>query len=113
MPSLDCGGIFLCRLSIAVSVGNRNTPQNARREFRSRASCVDNLAATSCLNSSCRASLRSLGREARCTPMENLLRDIGTKHAKLRHGRLLSDGRSTPPSSHIDAVGGVHPITEG
>lgn len=43
--------------------------------------------------------------------MENLLCDIQTDHANFCHGRLLSDGWSTPPSWHIDAVGGVHPIT--
>jgi hypothetical protein len=50
-------------------------------------------------------------RRIRAMRMENLLCDIQTDRANLSHGRLLSDGRLTPPSWHIDAVGGVHPIT--
>lgn len=50
-------------------------------------------------------------RRGRAVHMKNLLCDIQADRGNLTHGRLLSDGRSTPPSWHIDAVGGVHPIT--
>src|SRR6187549_165595 len=40
--------------------------------------------------------------------MKNVLRDIQTNRANLRHGRLLR-WCSTPPPWHIDAVGGRPP----
>src|SRR5271157_2406978 len=52
---------------------------------------------------------QDISRRIHAVSLENLLRDIQTDRANLRHGRLPQVVSSTPPLWHIDAAGGRPP----